>query len=123
MTDKKKEQLIKNMPFSQAINLAELVEYKEGQVVSRTLAAKPHVNITLFAFEQGEEISAHTSPGDAMVQVLDGTATLTIDQQTLTAKAGEVVVMPANVPHAVLAQSRFKMLLTVVKQAVGIDGL
>ena len=62
MTDKKKEQLIKNMPFSQAIHLAELVEYKEGQVVSRTLAAKPHVNITLFAFEQGEEISAHNLP-------------------------------------------------------------
>ncbi len=123
MTDTKKDQLIKNIPFSQAVTLSELVDYREGQVVSRTLSAKPHVNITLFAFDQGEEISAHTSPGDAMVQILDGRATITIDKETLTAEAGQVVVMPANVPHAVLAQSRFKMLLTVVKQPVGIDKL
>jgi quercetin dioxygenase-like cupin family protein len=122
MTEKK-DTLIKNMPFSQATFLAELVDYREGQVVSRTIAAKPHVNITLFAFDQGEEISAHTSPGDAMVQVLDGSATITIDQETLTAEAGQVVVMPANVPHAVSARSRFKMLLTVVKQPMGIDGV
>jgi len=122
MTDKK-DQLIKNLPFSRAITLAELVDYREGQVVSRTLAAKPYVNITLFAFDRGEQISAHTSPGDAMVQVLDGSATITIDQETLTAEAGQVVVMPAHVPHAVLAQSRFKMLLTVVKQPAEINGL
>ena len=70
MTDKK-DLLIKNIPFSQPVDLAQLVEYKEGSVISRTLSAKPHVNITLFAFDAGEEISAHTSPGDAMVQVLD----------------------------------------------------
>lgn len=125
MTQKKetKNQLIKNIPFSQALTIADLVEYKDGQVVSRTLSAKPHVNITLFAFDQGEDISAHTSPGDAMVQVLDGSARVTIDQETLTVEAGQVVVMPANVPHAVFAESRFKMLLTVVKQPLGIDGL
>jgi quercetin dioxygenase-like cupin family protein len=122
MTDKKK-QLIKNIPFSQAVNINETVDYEEGRVVSRTLSAKPHVNITLFAFDQGEEISAHTSPGDAMVQVLDGTARITIGEEVLEAGAGQVVVMPANVPHAVYAASRFKMLLVVVKQPVEIGGL
>ncbi len=126
MTDKKadkKKELIKNVPFSQAVNINELVDYEEGRVVSRTLSAKPHVNITLFAFDQGEEISAHTSPGDAMVQVLDGTARITIDGESLEAEAGQVVVMPSNVPHSVYAASRFKMLLVVVKQPVEIGGL
>ncbi len=121
-TDKKKE-LIKNIPFSQAVEINDLVDYEEGRVVSRTLSAKSHVNITLFAFDQGEEISAHTSPGDAMIQVLDGSARITIDGQQLDAKAGEVVVMPANVPHSVYAATQFKMLLTVVKQPVAIQGL
>lgn len=122
-TDTKKQQLIKNIPFSETVALTHLVDYEEGRVVSRTIAAKPHVNITLFAFDQGEEISAHTSPGDAMVQVLDGKAKITIAKKTLIAETGQVVVMPANVPHAVYADSRFKMLLTVVKQPLGIDGL
>lgn len=118
-----KDTLIKNIPFSRAIAVNDLVDYADGQVVSRTLAAKPHVNITLFAFDAGEEISAHTSPGDAMVQILDGEAIITIDGDALTATAGEVVVMPANVPHAVSAATRFKMLLTVVKAPKGIQGL
>ena len=118
----KANELIKNIPFSQAVNIQDLVDYEEGRVVSRTLAAKPHVNITLFAFDRGEEISAHTSPGDAMVQVLDGTALIDINGEKITATAGQVVVMPANVPHAVMADTRFKMLLTVVKQPLGIQG-
>lgn len=124
MTDKnKKKELIKNIPFSEAVTLDGLVDYEDGRVVSRTLSAKPHVNITLFAFDQDEEISAHTSPGDAMVQVLDGTARITIADEVLEAGPGQVVVMPANVPHAVYAASRFKMLLTVVKQPMEIQGL
>ena len=122
MTDKA-DQLIKNIDFSRAVTVTDLVGYEEGRVVSRTLAAKPHVNITLFAFDQGEEISAHTSPGDAMVQILDGRARITIDGEALEADAGQVVVMPANVPHAVYAATRFKMMLTVVKQPVGIQGM
>lgn len=121
MADKK--ELIKNIPFSQAVNINELVDYEEGRVVSRTLSSKSHVNITLFAFDKGEEISAHTSPGDAMVQVLDGQALINIDGEKINATAGQVVVMPANVPHSVFADTRFKMLLTVVKQPVGISGL
>ncbi|MDD9305099.1 MAG: cupin domain-containing protein [Desulfobacter sp.] len=119
----KKTQLIKNVPFSQAVSINDLVDYEQGRVVSRTLAAKPHVNITLFAFDKGEEISAHTSPGDAMVQILDGSAAITIDGDSLEAKAGQVVVMPANVPHSVYAATRFKMLLTVVKQPLDIGSL
>ncbi|MBA3011633.1 MAG: cupin domain-containing protein [Proteobacteria bacterium] len=118
-----KTELIKNIPFAQAININDLVDYEDGRVVSRTLSSKSHVNITLFAFDKGEEISAHTSPGDAMVQVLDGQARITIDKETLDAIAGQVVVMPANVSHSVFAASRFKMLLTVVKQPVVIKGL
>ena len=118
-----KKQLIKNIPFSQAIQINELVDYEEGRVVSRTLSSQTHVNITLFAFDRGEEISAHTSPGDAMVQILDGQARITIDGEVLEATAGQVVVMPANVPHSVFASTRFKMLLTVVKQPVGIKGI
>ncbi len=120
MTEKK--ELIKNIPFSEVVEIKELVDYESGRVVSRTLSSKPHVNITLFAFDKGEEISAHTSPGDAMVQVLDGIALININGEEITAKAGQVVVMPANVPHSVMAESQFKMLLTVVKQPVGIQG-
>jgi len=122
MTDKT-DQLIKNIPFSTPVDIAGLVDYEEGRVVSRTLSSKPYVNITLFAFDKDEEISAHTSPGDAMVQVLDGEALINIDGKKIKATTGQVVVMPANVPHSVSASSQFKMLLTVVKQAVGIGGL
>lgn len=118
----KDTQLIKNIPFSTPVNLVDLVDYEDGRVVSRTLSSKPHVNITLFAFDKDEEISAHTSPGDAMVQVLDGEALINIDGSKITATKGQAVVMPANVPHSVYACSRFKMLLTVVKQPVGING-
>lgn len=117
------EKLIKNIPFSEPVRLETLVDYKEGSVVSRTLSAKAHINITLFAFDADEEISAHTSPGDAMVQVLDGKGLITIDKKELSVSQGQTIVMPANVPHAVKALSRFKMLLTVVKQNVGIGTL
>jgi len=122
VTDKT-EMLIKNIPFSTPVEIIDLVDYEEGRVVSRTLSSKSHVNITLFAFDKDEEISAHTSPGDAMVQVLDGEALINIDGKKIKATKGQVVVMPANVPHSVTAQSRFKMLLTVVKQPVGIGDL
>ncbi|OQY53397.1 MAG: cupin [Desulfobacteraceae bacterium 4572_89] len=117
-----KKELLKNIPFSKAVNINELVDYEEGRVVSRTFSSKSHVNITLFAFDKGEEISAHTSPGDAMIQVLDGEALVNIDGKEIKAAAGQTVVMPANVPHSVFAYTRFKMLLTVVKQPVGIAG-
>ncbi|MEN8210861.1 MAG: cupin domain-containing protein [Thermodesulfobacteriota bacterium] len=121
MADKKA--LIKNIPFSKAVNITELVDYEEGRVVSRTLTSKSNINITLFAFDKDEEISAHTSPGDAMIQVLDGEALINIDGKKISTITGEVVVMPANVPHSVCATTQLKMILTVVKQPVGIQGL
>jgi quercetin dioxygenase-like cupin family protein len=122
MTDKK-AQLIKNIPFSTPVDIVGLVDYEEGRVVSRTLSSKSHVNITLFAFDKDEEISAHTSPGDAMVQVLDGEALINIGGEKINATTGQTVVMPANIPHSVSALSQFKMLLIVVKQPVGIGGM
>lgn len=109
-------QLIKNIPFSEAHNLKELVDYKDGRIVSRTLAQNDALSLTLFAFEVNEEISTHSAPGDAMVQILDGEASITIDGQKVSAKAGEVVVMPADIPHGLSAKKRFKMLLTLVNK-------
>ncbi len=116
-----KQVFIKNIPFSEPQQLAELVEYEKGRVVSRTFAQNPSLSLTLFAFAEGEGVSTHTAPGDAMVQVLDGEATVTVDGKEMTAGPGQVVVMPANVPHAVTAVKRFKMLLTVVKKPVTIQ--
>lgn len=113
----KTEQLMKNIEFSAALNLKELVGYQEGQVISRTLAQLPWVNITLFALYKGEGISTHTTSGDAMVQILDGEAEITIGDKVLTVKSGETVIMPSDVPHALEAREGFKMLLTVVKKA------
>ena len=116
-----KQVFIKNIPFSEPQQLAELVEYEEGRVVSRTFAQNPSLSLTLFAFAEGEGVSTHTAPGDAMVQVLDGEATVNVDGKEMTVGPGQVVVMPANVPHAVTAVKRFKMLLTVVKKPVTIQ--
>lgn len=105
---------LKNIDFEQVLTLASLVPYQPGQIVSRTLAQNGAVSITLFAFEAGEEISTHSSGGDALVYVLDGTAHITIDGAEYFPKAGDCIVMPAGKPHAVQAPDRFRMLLVVV---------
>ena len=115
-----KTELIKNIPFSEPQALTGLVDYEDGRVVSRTFAQNQSVSLTLFAFDAGEGVSTHTAPGDAMVQVLDGEAVVNIDGQESTVQAGEVIVMPADIPHAVTAAKRFKMLLTVVKKPIQI---
>ena len=107
--------LIKNIPFSQALEMSSLVDYQEGKVISRTLSQRSDLSITLFAFDKGEGISAHSAAGDALVYIIDGSAQITIGEEKLTASAGEVVVMPANIPHALDAVERFKMFLVVVK--------
>ena len=106
--------MYKNIDKQTKLNLKDLVEYQEGQVVSKTLAQNDAVSVTLFAFEKGEEIGIHDSTGDAMVTVLDGIGEFTVGGVKHTCKAGEALVMPAKVPHAVYAVERFKMLLTVV---------
>ncbi len=107
--------LIKNMPKAEALDLCSLVDYQPGQVISRTLAQNKYLNLTVFAFAKGEGLSTHSSNGDAMVHVLDGTGILTVDGEANTVVKGQTIVLPANVPHAVDAPEDFKMLLTVVK--------
>ncbi|MHB1404208.1 MAG: cupin domain-containing protein [Desulfitobacteriaceae bacterium] len=108
--------IMKNIEFSQALNLKELISYQQGQVVSMTVAQIPAVNITLFSLDEGEGISTHTTSGDAMVQILDGEAEITIGEKTLTVKAGETVIMPSDISHSLEAHKPFKMLLTVIKK-------
>lgn len=108
------EQLIKNIEFSKALEMETLVTYQEGQVISRTLAQGRNLSLTLFAFDKGEEISSHSSQGDAMVYLLDGEAEITIGEEIFHVKKGETIVMPAGIPHALLAKEQFKMLLVVV---------
>ncbi len=108
--------LIKNIPFSERVVLVDLIDYSAGEVVSRTLAQTKSLSLTLFAFDEGEGLSAHSAPGDALVQVLDGEALITVGGKEVVVRTGEVVVMPMDVPHSVHASQRFKMLLTLVKK-------
>jgi quercetin dioxygenase-like cupin family protein len=95
--------------------LVSLVAYAGDSIVSKTILDKPAGTITLFAFDKGQGLSEHTAPYDAVVQVLDGAAKITIDGQGLRVPAGKIIIMPANVPHAVAADEKFKMLLTMVR--------
>ena len=97
------------------VRLADLVAYQDGAVVSRTLLQRPSGTITLFAFDEGQGLSEHTTPFDAVVQVVDGQAQITISGAPLAVSAGEIVLMPANQPHALHAGTRFKMLLTMMR--------
>ena len=106
--------IMKNIDKAQVMVLKDQVSYQEGQIVSKTLAQNPYVSLTLFAFSKGEEISTHDSKGDAMVLVLEGTGKFTVGGKEHLVAAGETLVMPATIPHAVYAQEDFKMLLTVV---------
>ena len=97
------------------VELAGLVDYSEGSVVSRTLLKRGAGTLTLFAFDAGQELSEHSAPFDAYVQVLAGQVALTIGGARVEAAAGQTVLMPADVPHAVRAETRFKMLLTMLR--------
>jgi len=108
---------IKNIDFSQVLEFEELVQYQEGQVISRTLAQGKNISVTLFAFAKGEEISSHSSEGDALVYILDGKSKITVDEETFEVVKGQSIVMPAGVPHALYAEENFKMLLLVVFNA------
>ncbi len=104
-----------SFPAAQAQPLVELVQYAEGSIVSRALVQKGVGSLTLFAFDAGQELSEHSAPFDAYVQVLDGEAELVIGGKPVPAGAGQLVLMPANVPHAVKANRRFKMLLSMIR--------
>ena len=95
--------------------LSGLVSYQKGAVVSRTIVDKPAGTVTLFAFDQGQGLSEHTAPFDALVNVLDGEVEITIAGKPSRVKQGEIMIMPANQPHALKAVTRFKMMLVMVK--------
>ena len=98
------------------VNTDDLLDYQEGSIVSRTLIDKKAGTVTLFAFDQGQGLSEHTAPFDALVHIIDGEAEITISGNAIHVKGGEMVVMPANEPHALRALTRFKMILTMIRQ-------
>ena len=95
--------------------VSESVSYADGAVVSKTIIKKPAGNVTLFSFDAGEGLSEHSSPHEALVQVVDGSVEITIGSDPVTVQAGECIILPANIPHALKAISRFTMILTMIK--------
>lgn len=96
--------------------LEDMVTYQDGAVVSRTLINKPSGTITLFSFDEGEGLSEHTAPYDAMVYVMNGKVEITIGDESFDLNKGESIIMPADVPHALDAKTKFKMLLIMIKE-------
>ena len=109
------QQASTNQLIAQSIKLIDLVDYQEGSVVSRTIVDKKTGTLTLFAFGEGQGLSEHTAPFDALVYLLDGEAEITISGKTFPLKEGEIIIMPANEPHALKAIKKFKMLLVMIK--------
>lgn len=95
--------------------LADLVDYQEGSIVSRTILSKKTGTVTLFSFDAGQRLSEHTAPYDATVYLLDGVAEIVISGRPLLVQEGEIVILPANEPHAVNAVRKFKMLLIMIR--------
>lgn len=115
MTDIKNKSTVLQACVSQGQNLADLIEYAADSVVSKTILDKPAGTITLFAFDKGQKLSEHTAPYDAVVQILDGRARLTIGGKQKQVLSGQIIIMPGNVPHAVTADEKFKMLLIMIR--------
>ncbi len=111
MSKTKPSEKLPGGPFS----TADLVTYQDGAVISRTILQKKTGTVTLFAFDKDEELSEHTAPFDALLSVLDGQATISIHGKPHSVSAGETILLPANLPHAVHATRRFKMLLIMIK--------
>lgn len=104
-----------NALIGESAEMAAMVDYQSGTVVSRTIIERNTGTVTLFAFDKDQGLSEHTAPFDALVYIIDGEADITISGQTIRMKAGEVVIMPANKPHALKAVERFKMMLVMIK--------
>ena len=101
--------------IGKALDLAGLIGYQEGSVVSRTIIDKKTGTVTLFAFDKGQGLSEHTAPFDALVYIADGEAEITIAGESQAARSGEMIIMPADKPHSLKAAKRFKMLLVMVR--------
>lgn len=105
--------MYKNIAKQEKISLKDQVVYQDGQVVSKTLVQNDLVSMTIFSFDTGEEISAHTASGDAMVTVLEGKGRFTVGGEIFFLEAGDTLIMPKGIPHAVYGEERFKMQLVV----------
>ena len=103
------------MEKGKQFNVASGIEYAEGAVVSKTIIKEPTGTITLFAFDKGQGLSPHTAPFDALIQVIEGKVTITVGDERAEMEAGEAIILPANITHAVGATESFKMLLTMIK--------
>mgnify|MGYP000889990513 CR=1 FL=1 len=105
----------KGIESSTTYEVAALADYQDGSIVSRVLLKAPGGNVTLFAFDEGQALSEHSAPYDALVLVVDGEAQVSIAGQAHRVAAGETILLPANVPHALDATTRFKMILTMIR--------
>lgn len=115
MSSTKKSEGILKLCLGKNQELVSLIGYSYGAIVSKTIVDTPAGTITLFAFDKGQKLSEHTAPYNAVVQIIDGSAKLTIGGANVTAPAGHIIIMPANMPHAVNAEEKFKMLLTMIR--------
>jgi quercetin dioxygenase-like cupin family protein len=100
---------------AQAVRMIDLADYQEGAIVSRTIIDRKTGTVTFFAFDEGQGLSEHTAPYDALVHILDGEAEIVVSGKALHAKEGEMVILPANKPHALKALTKFKMLLIMIR--------
>ncbi len=114
METKNKKQSV-DVLMSKAIELSGMINYQDDAVVSRTVVRKPTGTVTIFAFDKGQGLSTHSAPFDALVYILDGEARITVSKKVLKVKKGQMVIMPANAPHALKALKPFKMMLVMVK--------
>ena len=103
------------IPAAEPVVLADLVEYAPGAVVSRTIKKSKEGTLTVFAFDEGEELSTHSAPFDAYVQILDGEVEITVGEETVRPSPGDTVLMPADIPHGLHAITPFKMLLIMIR--------
>ena len=103
---------------STIFSINDSIEYSDGGVVSKPIIQRKVGNVTLFAFDKGQQLSEHTAPFDALINIIDGTGEILINKKPFKLKAGESIIMPANVPHAVNAVEKFKMVLTMIKESI-----
>jgi quercetin dioxygenase-like cupin family protein len=116
MSDEKHKATVLQACLGKGQTLADMVEYADNSIVSKTILDKSVGTITLFAFDKGQRLSEHQAPYDAVVQVIDGAVMLTIGGEDVNVSAGQIIIMPGNVPHAVAAaEEKFKMLLTMIR--------
>jgi len=115
MKEKTGEAAVLESCMAKPATLEALIDYADDSIVSKTIIDKPVGTITLFAFDKGQKLSEHTAPYDAVVQIIDGSADITIGGKSSTVCAGQIIVMPANIPHAVVAKEKFKMMLIMIR--------